>query len=201
MQLARMDNVGLSFMAPHITEPVKTMRKVRLVCGRLGLARRAMEQFGLLRSPELSAEALMALAVPALEAADDKARKMAVRIVVDVYKLAGSDVVMPLIQHSKPATLARLQRRFDHADGKPIQPTKRSAQSVRLAPISQSKSSALPPLRMAKLKGPPPSSSRPVVPQLQPESHPFGSNAPLESVASTDQDETELMMDEILKGC
>eukprot|EP01048_Picozoa_sp_COSAG05_P024545 COSAG05_NODE_5820_length_1080_cov_1.308869_1_plen_191_part_00 len=189
MQLGRMENVGLDFMGRYITEPVKTMRKTRLVLGRLDLTRRALSEFG--ASGKLSSEAVMKMVVPALDVAEDKVRKLAVRVTVDVYKLAGKEQVMPHIQNCKPAVQSRLQRWFDHADGKPSQPTKRAQSSVRLAPISGAK--ALPPLRMNVAKG---ASTKPAPPQI-PMSHPFGS-AQSEEFSMGDEDEQ--LLDEIMSA-
>lgn len=202
LSLARLENIGLDFIAGYITAPVKTMRKVRLVWGRLDLLRRAIVAFGLKRSDALSAETVMPVVVPALDIADEKVRKMAVRVVTDVYKVAGKDAVAKHIQNCKPALQNLLQRRFDKADGKEAAPTKRSAGS--LAPI---KGSSLPPLSLrmdgVAIKGGP-------TPQLSglsapTQSHPFG-GAPLESkalppppAASDFLDDEESLMNSILQ--
>lgn len=202
LSLARLQNVGLEFVAGYITKPVKTMRKLRLVWGRLDLLRRAIVAFGLKRSAAFSAETVMPVVVPALEVADEKVRKMAVRVVTDVYKIAGKDATEKHIQNCKPALQNLLQRRFDKADGKEAAPTKRPAGS--LAPI---KGSSLPPLSLhmngVAIKGGP-------TPKLaglssQPQAHPFG-GAPLEMNAlpppptSSDfLDDEESLMNSILQ--
>ena len=127
---------------------------------------------------------------------------MAVRVVTDVYKIAGKDAIEKHIQNCKPALQNLLQRRFDKADGKESAPTKRSAGS--LAPI---KGSSLPPLSLrmdgVAIKGGP-------TPKLsglsaQPQAHPFG-GAPLEMSAlppppaSSDfLDDEESLMNSILQ--
>jgi hypothetical protein len=184
LQLGRMSNVGLKFVNGYVTEPIKSMRKVKLVLGRLDLARRAVTEFSL--ADELTPEAIMGVAVPALDQADDKVRKAAVRLVVDVYKIAGKDAVMPQLANCKPAAMTRLQRWFDHADGKPVQaPTKRSG--LKLAPL---KGGSLPPLQMKSLNAP-------AKPDMG--SHPFGSCDPAPGGEdSTAVDEDEMMMEAIL---
>ena len=144
LSLARMENVGLDFVAGHITQPVKTLRKLRLVWGRLDLVRRTIVAFGLKRTAAFSAETVLPLVIPALDVADEKVRKMAVRVVTDVYKTAGKDAVAPHIQGCKPALQNLLQRRFDKADGKETTPSKRVG---NLAPLGKSGSS-LPPLSL-----------------------------------------------------
>ncbi len=201
LSLARLPNVGLEFIAGYVTTPIKTMRKLRLVWGRLDLLRRAVVAFGLKRSEALSAETVMPVVVPALDVADEKVRKMAVRVVTDVYKIAGKDAIEKHIQNCKPALQNLLQRRFDKADGKEAGPTKRPAGS--LAPI---KGSSLPPLSLrmdgvAIKGGPTPKLSLPA----QPQAHPFG-GAPLEMSAlpppptSSDfLDDEESLMNSILQ--
>lgn len=178
LSLARMENVGLDFVGWHITQPVKTMRKLRLVWGRLDLVRRTIVEFGLKRSTAFSTETVLPLVIPALDVADEKVRKLAVRCVVDVYKTAGNDAVAPHIKTCKPALQNLLQRRFDKADGKETTPSKRVG---NLAPLGPGKGSSLPPLSLRMeglaIKG---SGGAAGLPGLS--AHPFG-GAPLGGAA------------------
>jgi hypothetical protein len=201
LSLARLENVGLDFVAGYITQPVKTMRKLRLVWGRLDLLRRAIVAFGLKRSAGFSAETVMPMVVPALDVADEKVRKMAVRVVTDVYKIGGKEAIAKHTENCKPALQNLLQRRFDKADGKESAPTKRSAGS--LAPI---KGSSLPPLSLrmdgVAIKGGP----SPGLPGLAAgQAHPFGgaplamSTLPPPPAASDFLDDEESLMNSILQ--
>ena len=159
LSLARMETVGLDFIATYVTQQIKTMRKTRLVWGRLDLVRRTIIEYGLKRANKFSADTVLPMVIPALEVADEKVRKMAMRVVVDTYKIVGKDAVNPHVQNCKPALQNSLQRRFDKADGKPTQP-KQSA--TRLAPLKPLKGAgSLPPLQMegVSLKGGPPKRS------------------------------------------
>lgn len=50
LQLARKQKVGLDFVARYLTMQHRSMRKLRLVWGRLDLVRRSMLEFGFKRS-------------------------------------------------------------------------------------------------------------------------------------------------------
>eukprot|EP01048_Picozoa_sp_COSAG05_P037986 COSAG05_NODE_18030_length_315_cov_0.717593_1_plen_55_part_01 len=54
-----MDNVGIEFVTKYVTEPIKTMRKTRLVWGRLDLTRRALVEFG--ATSKLSTHSVMSM--------------------------------------------------------------------------------------------------------------------------------------------
>lgn len=118
------------------------------------------------------------MVVPALDVPDEKVRKLAVRIVVDVYKQGGrssvekhlhvsSDFVdiifcslhacnlnlmtFYVCQNCKPALQNLLQQRFDEADGKAPSASKGGlGSSNRLTPLNRPAAgmSSLPPLRM-----------------------------------------------------
>ena len=202
LSLARMETVGLDFIATYVTQQIKTMRKTRLVWGRLDLVRRTIIEYGLKRANKFSADTVLPMVIPALEVADEKVRKMAMRVVVDTYKIVGKDAVNPHVQNCKPALQNSLQRRFDKADGKPTQP-KQSA--TRLAPLKPLKGAgSLPPLQMegVSLKGGPPKRSS-LAPLAAPRSQlSAGLPAPMSDVRTTlsnTLDDEEAMMNSILQ--
>lgn len=150
LELARKRKVGLDFVARYLTMQHKNMRKLRLVWGRLDLIRRSMLEFGFKRSTIFTAETVMPIVVPALDVPDEKVRKLAIRIVVDVYKQGGLLAVEKHIHGCKPALQNLLQQRFDEADGKlPIPVTSKGAAN-RLTPLNRPAAgmSSLPPLSM-----------------------------------------------------
>jgi len=89
LTLARKQKLGLDFVGRYLTQTHKNLRKLRLVWGRLDLIRRAMLEFGFKRSAAFTPETVIPVIVPALDVADEKVRKLAIRIVIDVYKVAG----------------------------------------------------------------------------------------------------------------
>ena len=110
-----------------------------------------MLEFGFKRSTIFTAETAMPMVVPALDVPDEKVRKLAVRIVVDVYKQGGRSSVEKHLHNCKPALQNLLQQRFDEADGKAPSASKGGlGSSNRLTPLNRPAAgmSSLPPLRM-----------------------------------------------------
>lgn len=174
LELARKRKVGLDFVARYLTMQHKSMRKLRLVWGRLDLIRRSMLEFGFKRSTIFTAETVMPIVVPALDVPDEKVRKLAVRIVVDVYKQGGLAAVEKHIQNCKPALQNLLQQRFDEADGKLPVPVAAKGAANRLTPLNRPAAgmSSLPPLSMkgVAIKGTSEEGRR----SIKEFSHPFG---------------------------
>lgn len=101
---------GLSLILPSLTNKDLPVRP------RLALFASILDEFGLKDNKVLKLSAVMAVAVPALQIADDKTRKAAVDVVVAAYAAAGPRVRKHL-STIKPALLQILNREFAAVDG------------------------------------------------------------------------------------